>query len=118
VLYGRRCPTAVITTGVGARLGAASGGIGFGIAAVLTSVGMLLFPTGNEMRDRMLEAIEQSAARYPAPEAQATIQYLKSPQGLTIMLALGLAMTLAFFVVLSTLGGVIGASVVGKRTRY
>jgi hypothetical protein len=114
-LYLRRRAGGRMTAGMGARLGLASGGLGFLIFAIFRGAGILIFHTGPRLRAEMLQALEQAAARNPDPQAQAVFQYFKTPDGLTVMLTLALIFTLLAFLLLSTLGGVLGAVSLRKR---
>ena len=116
-LYRRRRPLEFITRGMGARLGAASGAIGFAFFTLLTSVGMLIFRTGGQLRAAIARAIDESAARNPGQEAQEMVQHLKSPEGIAIMVALVLLVTLVIFLLVSGLGGLLGASALQKKDR-
>lgn len=114
-IYRRRNPDQTITGSMGARLGAVTGGLAFFFISVGISMGVLLFHTGDKIRDAVMKSIEQAAARNPGPEAQAMVDSLRSPEAFAAMLAAGLLLTLIFYLVLSILGGVIGASVSRRR---
>jgi len=117
LFYRRRNPLTNLTPGMGARLGLVSGTLGFGIFAVFSAVGTLIFHTGGQLRAAMLEAIEQSAARSSDPQAQQIIQYLKTPPGLALMMGLSLAVVLVAFLILSSLGGAVGAAMMRRKDR-
>jgi hypothetical protein len=117
LLYRRRNPGASLTAGVGARLGALSGMLGFGIFAFFTAIETLLFHTGGELRAALLEAIKQSAARSSDPQAQQVIEYLQSPPGLALVMAAGLIVMLIAFLIFSCLGGVIGAALMRQKDK-
>ncbi len=101
---------------MGARLGAVAGGLGFFFVSVGISLGILVFHTGNQFRDAIINSIQQAAARNPNPEAQQMLDYLRSPDGFALMLGLGLLMTLVFYLIISTLGGMLAANM-GKSRR-
>jgi hypothetical protein len=61
--------------------------------------------------------MQQAAARNPTPQAQELLQYVKSEEGFAVILALVLIMTLVFFVILSSLGGMLGSTLFNKRVR-
>ncbi len=117
-LYRRKLGDAGISSGMGARLGAAAGAIGFGLFALVLSTGILLFHAGDKLRQAALQAIEQAAARNPDPRAQEMVQQLKSPEGVVLIIVLGLLFTFVFFLLLSSLGGVIGAVSLRKRRDF
>lgn len=117
LFYRRRNPISNLTPGMGARLGLVSGTLGFGIFAIFSAVGTLVFHTGGQLRAAMLEAIAQSAARSSDPQAQQIIEYLKTPPGLALMMGLSLGVVLVAFLILSSLGGAIGAAMMRRRDR-
>ena len=117
LFYRRRNPVAALTPGAGARLGALSGVLGFGIFAIVTAIEMLVFRTGGQLRDAMLQAIQQSAARSSDPQAQQAVEYLKSPQGLALMMALGLIGVCLAFMVFSSLGAALAAAMLRRKDR-
>ena len=117
VFYRRRHPMGQLTPGVGARLGAVSGILGFGIFAVFAAIEVSVFHGGGELRAAMLEAIQQSAARTSDPQAQQMLDYLKSPPGMVVMMVLGLGVVFVAFLIFSTLGGAIGAALLRGKNR-
>jgi hypothetical protein len=117
ILYRRRNPTANLTPGMGARLGAASGALGFGIFAIFTAVEMVVFRAGGQLREALLQAIQQSAARSSDPQAQQVVEYLKTPQGLALVMVLGLIVMFVAFLIFSGLGGAVGAALLRRKER-
>lgn len=115
VFYRRRSPASNLTPAMGARLGAVSGTLGFAIFGIFSAVGTWVFHNGGELRTAMLDAIEQSAARSADPQVQRAFEYLKTPPGLALMMALSLVMVLAAFLILSSLGGAIGAALTRRK---
>jgi len=114
-LYRRRSPWVNVTTGAGAKLGVASGFFGSIIFGWFAAMLVLIFHAGAQVRSVVIQALDQSAARNPDPEAQQVFQYLKTPQGLAaagIFLAVFL---LIFFVILAGAGGAIGAVMARRR---
>lgn len=116
-LYRRRQTQIPITVGMGARLGAISGGIGGLVVTLVMSVGVLAFRTGDQIRQQIYDAVEKAAARNPSFQAEEMLHYIKSPEGFAVILALAFFMTVVVFVVLSSLGGVLGATLFNKRVR-
>ena len=109
VLYRRRNPGVDPTPGSGARLGAATGAVGFTFFGLFTAVEVLVFHSGGELHAALLEAVEKSAARTADPQAQQMLDYLRSPSGLALVMVMGLAVMLVMFLVFSSLGGALGA---------
>src|SRR4051812_11787624 len=77
VLYYRRTSARSITRGLGAKLGAASGALGFVIFAGWTAIQVSIFHAGGELREQLIHAIEQSAAGNPDPNIQNAVAQLK-----------------------------------------
>jgi hypothetical protein len=117
LFYRRRNPAGTLSPGMGARLGVVSGVLGFGISAVFTAVEMLVFHSGGQLRAFLLEAIQQSALRASDPQAQQSLTYLKSPPGLALVMALGLMVMFFVFLIFSTLGGSLAATLLRRRER-
>jgi hypothetical protein len=117
ILYRRRKPLEIITPGMGAQLGAASGGVGFAFFMLLMAAGMLIFHMGGQLREGIARAIDEAAARNPSPQTPDIVQQLKSPEGIAIMIALMLVITFLIFLIVSSVGGLVGASVLQKRER-
>jgi hypothetical protein len=116
-IYRRRLFSGPVGPRVGARLGLTSGAIGFGVFAIIASAGVLFFHTGADLRDVMMKALEQSASRYPAAQAESLLQFMKSQQGWALFVAIVTIINLLAFVLLSTLGGLIGGAVLGRKSR-
>jgi hypothetical protein len=118
LFYQRRNPGRNLSPAAGARLGVVSGVLGFGIFAVLSAVEMLIFHSGGQLRAALLQAVQQSSSRAASdPQVQQMLEYLKSPPGLALVMGLGLAVMLVIFLVLSTLGGALGAVLLRRRQK-
>jgi len=115
LFYRRRNPGGRLTPGMGARLGAVSGVFGFGMCAVLMAIDVAVFHGGETLREAMLQAIQQSAARSSDPQVQQMLDYFKSPAGMVLMLVATLAIAFVAFLVFSSLGGAIGAVMLRRK---
>lgn len=115
LLYRRRVPAANLTPGMGARLGAVSGTLGFAIFSIFTAIEVALFHNGGELRADLLQAVQQSASRSSDPQAQQILEYLKSPPGLALVMTLGLMVMFGAFLIFSSLGGAIGAALLRRK---
>lgn len=116
-IYRRRLFGGWVSPRVGARLGLTSGAIGFGVFAIIASAGVIFFHTGADLRDVMMKALEQSASHYPAAQAESLLQFMKSQQGWALFVAIVTIINLMAFILLSTLGGLIGGVVLGRKSR-
>ena len=115
-LYRRRNPGVLIQPGAGARLGAVSGLLCFGMSAILEALAPI-FHKGAALRDKMLEAIQQAASRTTDPQAVAMLDYLKAPAGMAVMTVFVLIFAFIAFVVLSSLGGALGGILLSRAHR-
>ena len=105
---GTRLPTATA-----ARLGAMAGGIAFALTLVLKIV---LLGERQQYRDLMMKALERSAAN-PDPAVQAALQWLHTPQGFAVALTFGMVGALILCMLVSAVGGLIGAKIFDDRPR-
>jgi hypothetical protein len=115
VFYRRRVPVANVTPGMGARLGMVSGILGGGIFAALLSVGTTLFHAWDSVRAKLIEVVEQTAARNPDPQTQQALEFFKSPDGIVLLLTTALIGALLAFVIFSGLGGALGAAFLRRK---
>lgn len=118
VLFYRRRMTvpAEVTTGAGARLGAVTGLAAFLMVVALQGITALATGPG-KMKQAMLEGLRRSAERNPDPNAQQIIAKMSTPEGLATLLTLMLVAGLLVYVIFGIIGGAIGASVWGRRSR-
>jgi hypothetical protein len=117
LFYRRRVSDVNPTSGLGVRLGALSGLFGFGIFGAFSALETAVFHSGGELRSALMQAIEQAASRTTDPQAQQMLQYLRTPQGLEVVMILGLIVMFFLFVILSSLGGVLGAVTLRGKER-
>lgn len=115
VFYRRRIPMANVTPGMGARLGMVTGILGGGIFAALLSIGTMLFHAWDTIRGKLIEVVEQTAARNPDPQAQQAMEFFKSPEGIVLLVTTALIGTLIAFVIFSGLGGALGAALLRRK---
>jgi hypothetical protein len=108
VLYRRRCPATHLTAGMGACLGALTGGLGFGVLAAILAL-WTAFRSGKEMHDAFLNAVQQYAAHSSDPHMQQVLELFNTPEGFTLIMILSLIGTLVVFLIFSSLGGAISA---------
>jgi hypothetical protein len=117
VFYRRRLPVANVTPWMGVRLGMVSGILGGGIFAALLSIGAVVFHAGDAIREKLMEGMQQAAARNPDPQAQQVMEFFKTPQGIVVLLTICLIGVLLAFIIFSGLGGAIGAALLRRKER-
>ncbi|HEY6766998.1 MAG TPA: hypothetical protein VI386_19740 [Candidatus Sulfotelmatobacter sp.] len=115
ILYRRRAPGSMVRATGGAQIGAVSGVLCFGMTAIFEAVRVAITGSGAQIRNKLLEVIEQTASRTSDPQAQQVFDYFKSPPGMAVMVVFFLFFALLFFVLLGVMGGAIGGAVFGRR---
>jgi hypothetical protein len=116
VLYRRRCPAAHVTYGMGARLGALTGVLGFGAVAIILALWTALH-SGKEIHDVFLNYIQQNTSQTSDPRMQQALDLFNTPEGFTFIMIFGLVVTLIAFLIFSSLGGAIGAFLLYRKER-
>jgi hypothetical protein len=116
-LYRRRNPDVAVFTGIGARLGALCGFFCSGMTAILGALRVAILHQGDEIRRAMLDAVQQAASRYPDPQAQPGLDFMRSSPGLFLMLACLFFFGFLLLLLLGTLGGALGGAILGRRDR-
>jgi hypothetical protein len=99
----------------GAKLGAACGILFFAIATVLETAAMAVMHTGNQVREKVMEALQQAAARSNDAQVQAAFEQFKTPQGIALMLVLGVFVLLIISIAAGSLAGALTGAVLGRK---
>jgi hypothetical protein len=92
-----------------------TGILGGGIFAALLSIGTVLFHAWDTIRAKLIEVVEQTAARNPDPQAQQALEFFKSSDGIVLLLTTALIGTLMAFVIFSGVGGALGAALLRRK---
>jgi len=101
----------------GARLGALSGLLWFAISAILEALVVLIFHKGPEIRQQLMSTIDQAASRTNDPQVLAAFARFKTPEGLEVLMILGLIMAFLAAIVLSAIGGALGGTILGRKNQ-
>jgi hypothetical protein len=115
VFYRRRNPVTNVTPRMGSRLGMASGAIGGAIFTVLLFAATAALHGWEQIREKVIEVVAQTAARNPDPQAQQALEFFKTEQGISLLVASGLVVTFIAFVIFSGLGGALGAVLLRRK---
>jgi hypothetical protein len=118
--YMRSEPNDEVRTSSGLKMGALAGLFGFSMYAIVASLSLLSVQTRTAFRSDMATALKEAAARSADPSRAADmirpfVDRLNTPGGLATMFLMMLFFLLVFFVLLSGVGGAIGASLFGHR---
>ena len=104
------------TPSAGARIGAVSGGLGFLFSSIPLVATLVYRP--EELRKSVLESVGQMAGRgYDPQKVQQLEGILKTPEGLTFFVVLGVVAMFVIFVVGASIGGAFCAAWLRKRTQ-
>jgi hypothetical protein len=116
-LYHRRASSWTITARAGAKIGALCGVIFFGISSILETLAVAVFHTGGQVRQKMLDALQQAASRSSDPQVQAAFDQLKTPEGVAVMLILGMMVLFVVSIAAGSLAGALTGAFLGRRNR-
>jgi hypothetical protein len=116
-LYRQRNPAWTVNARAGAKVGAVCGVLFFGIAAVFKTVAVRLLHTGGQVRQKMLDALQQAASRSNDPQVQAAFDQLKTPEGIALMLVFGMVFLFLLSIAAGSLAGALTGSFLGRRNR-
>jgi hypothetical protein len=115
--YYRKNPFSKLSAGTGALLGALSGAFATVLVAVPLSIMLFLVRSGGDSRADAMAVIQDQLASNPDPHAHELLQYVKTPEGFTFFMIVLLIFMLILCMVLSSLGGAIGAALLRRRQR-
>lgn len=116
-IYLRSTPGLAAPARVGARLGALCGFFCFGISTILEALRVVVLHKIPEIRQFLLDAVQQTAARNPDPQVQPVLEFLRSPAGLITMMFFMMVVVFVFFLLLGTAGGAAGSAILSRRDR-
>lgn len=121
ILYRRRSLMVPLSSTVGGKVGALAGLLGFLFVAFFTSayltIATVVLHQGEQIRAQLRGVLEQAASANHDLRAQALAQWTQSPEGLALIVAFSLFLFLVAFLLLSTAGGVFGATLARRRLR-
>lgn len=115
LLY-HRAAAQTLATAQAARLGVMSGAIAFAASSLFTGLGIILFHKQEQFRQLMMNILDQRAAA-AGPDAQAALQWLHTPEGFAMMLAVSMIFALLLSMLFSAIGCVVGAVLFRERNR-
>jgi len=120
-LYRRRSPLPPLSSTVGGKVGALAGLLGFLFFAFFTSayltIATVVLHQGEQIRATLRGVLDQAAVSNHDVRAQALAQWMQTPEGLALIVALSMFLFLVAFLLLSTAGGIFGATWARRRLR-
>jgi hypothetical protein len=106
---------ALVRPPAGARLGAFSGFLLFGVSTIFETFAVAVLHKGAEIRTEVMDKVQQAVARYPGPEVQPFLDFAKSPDGFAFLMIASLIFGFVVFVVLGSIGGALSAAFLGRN---
>jgi hypothetical protein len=106
ILYYRRSPTQRITARSGAQLGAVTALFSSAVLAIFSAIVFAVLQAGGQIRQQLLDTLQQVASRSNDPQMQSTLDLLKKPEGLAGTLILAMV---GFFLISVAAGSIAGA---------
>jgi hypothetical protein len=116
-LYYRKNPFSKLSAGIGALLGALSGAFATILVAVPLSFMLFVVRSGGDGRTDIMAALQDQLAHNPDPHAHELLEYVRTPEGFTLVIVVCLVVMLILCLVLSSLGGAIGAALLRRKQR-
>ena len=119
-LYRRRAGHPPVSPWMGAKLGVMAGGFVFGLLALLSTVGLLTSSGRSQMREVLNERVQQAAAKAADPQVQQAMErvhnFIATDRGLVVSVLVSGIFTALFFLIVSALGGTVGAFLFGRQS--
>jgi hypothetical protein len=117
LFYKQRLAGAGVRPGTGAVVGAVSGAFWFVLSSVVGAVVILFLHKTQEVRDQLITKLNQAATQTSDPQTLAIFDRLKSPDGIEFLMIAGLIFAFLLSIILASVGGALGAAIVGRRGR-
>lgn len=117
IFYRQRRPGTMVKAQAGAKLGALSGLLWYGMASILEVVIVGVLHKGAEIKTELMNRISQAATQTTDPQALAMFDRLKTPGGLEFLMLFGLVFALFAAIILAGLGGALGGAIFGRRDK-
>jgi hypothetical protein len=115
--YRRKNPSFKLTARTGALLGALSGIFGSVFLGIACTFVIFAVRSGSEAGTAAMAAFQKQLASNPDPQAQKFLEYVKTPDGFTVVMIGVIIVMFIFFLILSSLGGAITAALFRRKQR-
>ena len=115
VFYRQGRPEANIRARTAAALGSLGGLLWFAMSAILETSLILLTNKGGELRAELLSRVQQAASQTTDPQVLAVFDRFKTPEGLQMLMLIGIIFALFASIVLGGLGGTVAGTLFKRR---
>jgi hypothetical protein len=117
IFYQRRNLARRVDARSGAQLGAVTSLFSSAVFAIFSAILFAVLHAGGEIRQQLLDALQQVASRSNDPQMQATLEFLSKPEGLGTKLILGMVGFVLISVAAGGIGGALTGAFFGRRNR-
>jgi hypothetical protein len=121
-LYRRRAGHPRVSPWMGAKLGVMAGATGFGLLALLSTIRLFSASERSQLRAAFSEKMQQAVATATDPEVRQAMQefrnYIATDRGLIAMVLVFVVIAAIFFLIVSALGGALGAILFGRESGH
>lgn len=117
VLYRQRWKDAPLGARAGAGVGALAGLLWFAVASIIEALFVLVAHKGPEIRNALLQVIDQAASRTADPQVLTMLSRLRTPEGIEVLMAVGIITSFLAALVLAAIGGALGGAILGRRDK-
>ncbi len=105
----------IVKPTTGAALGALGGLLWFAMSAIFETSVVIFLHKGPDLRTELIARVQQAATQTSDPQVLAVFERLKTPAGLEFLMLTGIFFAFLAAIVLSGLGGAIGAAIFSRR---
>jgi len=112
----RRPPYMQVSAGTGAKLGAVTGVVGYGLFAIVTLIGFVV--ASDKIWAELETAMHQKAGPNPDVNVQQVFEIMKTAEGKAFIAVFVMVFAFALFLGLATLGGAIASTVVRRDQHF
>jgi hypothetical protein len=117
LFYRQRRPGFAVKAATGAGIGALGGLLWFAMSSIIETTVLVFMHKGAELRNALLEKIQEAASQTSDPQMLAVLERFKTPGGLEFVMIFGLISAFVASIVLAGLGGALGGFIFGRRDR-
>src|ERR1700722_10268914 len=117
VFYRQRARGIAVKPARGSGIGALAGLLWFAMSSVVETLIVIFLHKGPELRNAMLEKLQQLSSQTSDPQVLAMFERFKSPGGLEFLMLSSLVFAFLASIVLSGLGGAAGGAILSRGGR-
>jgi hypothetical protein len=117
VFYRQRARGIAVKPARGSGIGALAGLLWFAMSSVVETLIVIFLHKGAELRNAILEKLQQLSSQTSDPQVLAMFARLKTPGGLEFLMLSSLVFAFLASIVLAGLGGAVGGAILGRGGR-